>query len=79
MRSQGETAAACAPSRGGALTSRTSAPAARNSQTISVAVKAVTARRTAKMPQGRRSFWTVIFTSLTLLRAMMAMTAAPIP
>ena len=82
MRSQaGATAAADARGRkrGGALTSKVRTPHPRNSQTISVAVMAVTAIMTRKMAQRSASFWMVIFTSFTALRAMMAMTAAPIP
>ncbi len=72
-------AAVGARSLGGAFTRSETTPHPRNSQTISVAVVAVTAIIKRKMPQRSRSRCTVIRTSFTALRAMMAMTAAPIP
>ena len=54
-------------------------PESRNTQTISLSVQAVTSALTAKIPHSSQSRASVILTSFTALRAMMAMTAAPIP
>ena len=46
---------------------------------ISDSVQAVVIALTANSPHSRRSLPSVIFTSLSALRAMMAITAAPMP
>ena len=55
------------------------APAPRKIQMISFSVTAVTMPLTAKIPMSSLSRPTVMRMSLTALRAMMAMTAAPMP
>ena len=54
-------------------------PEARNSQMISDSVQAVVSALTPNSAHSSRSFPRVSFTSLSALRAMMAMTAAPMP
>jgi hypothetical protein len=54
-------------------------PDATNSQMISDSVHAVTTRLTPNSAQSRRSRASVMLTSFVALRAMIAMTAAPIP
>ncbi len=64
---------------GGVRISIAATPAARKIQRISFSVQPVTIALTMKMIQSRRSRARVSFTSLVALRAMMAITAAPIP
>ena len=64
---------------GGAFTIMVATPQSTNSQTFSDAVHAVTSAITPKMAHRKQSLRRVDFTSLTALRRMMAITAAPIP
>src|SRR5688500_17392211 len=68
-----------APNFGGALMRTVRMPQPRKIQTISDSVQAVTRPLTPKIDQSNQSFDSVIFPSFHTLRAMMAMTAAPIP
>jgi len=71
---------AAAPARGnGVRTSITATPEARKIQSTSCSVQAVTTALTRNVPQRRKSRASVILTSLNALRAMTAMTAAPMP
>ena len=72
-------ASAAAPRNGGVRTSKATTPDSRKTHTISLSVQPVTTALTAKMVQSSRSRPSVIFTSFTALRTMIAMTAAPIP
>ncbi len=65
--------------RGGAFTSTAMTPLARKTQTISDSVQAVTTVLTPNSTHNSASFASVIRTSFTALRPMIAMTAAPIP
>ena len=67
------------PSRGGALSSIVITPLARKSHTISDSVRAVTVPLPANSAHKSQSFDSVILTSLKALRAMIAITAAPMP
>ena len=64
---------------GRARTTSASAPAPTNTHTISDSVQAVATAATANKPQRSASRPRVSRVSLTTLRAMIAMTAAPIP
>ena len=75
----GKIESADVPRQKGVRTSMETTPDSRNTQTISLSVQAVTSALTAKIPQSSQSRARVIFTSFTALRAMMAMTAAPMP
>src|SRR5712692_77141 len=68
-----------APPRGAVRTRTGTRPDARNTQTISVPVHAVTPALSANNAQRNRSRPSVIRTSLIALRAMTAITAAPTP
>src|SRR5215471_5072355 len=68
-----------APQRGGKRTTSATTPLPRKSQTISDSVQAVATALAVNSAHSRRSRAIVIRTSLTALRAMMAMTAAPTP
>ena len=62
-----------------ALTTTQTTPAARNSQMISREVHAVEIARVAKIPHSNLSFPIVSLLSLNADRAIIPMTAAPIP
>ena len=64
---------------GGPRVSAGMSPHNRNTQMISDSVQAVTTALAAKMAHRSRSRPSVIRTSFSTLRAMMAITAAPIP
>ena len=64
---------------GGVRTTIAAIPPARKIQRISCSVHPVTTPLTAKMTHNSRSRPSVSFTSLVALRAMIAMTAAPMP
>jgi hypothetical protein len=68
-----------AVNRGKERTTKTSSPLARKTQMISDSVQAVMMALPAKTAQSSRSFLMVKRTSLKALRAMIAMTAAPMP
>jgi hypothetical protein len=67
------------PSRGGARTSRFTAPPIRKIQTISEWVRTVTRALAVKISASSQSAPTATRTSFQALRARMAMTAAPMP
>ena len=62
-----------------ARANRGMSPEATKSQMISLAVQAVTARLTAKIPHSSRSRPSVVRASRVALHAMIAITAAPMP
>jgi hypothetical protein len=64
---------------GKALASKFTAPPSRKSQMISCEVHAVETARIANIPQSSLSFPSVSFVSLNAERAIMPMTAAPMP
>src|SRR4051812_48359036 len=61
------------------LTALATTPLSTNSQMASDSLQAVTSALSMKMPHSRRSPASVSFSSFCTLRAMMEMTAAPIP
>src|SRR6185503_1522821 len=68
-----------APQRGGTRTTSATTPLAMNNQMISDSVHAVATVLMANSAQSSRSRASVSLTSLMALRAMIVMTAAPMP
>src|SRR6266851_2800563 len=68
-----------APRQNGVRTSMATTPESRKTHTISLSVQPVTSALMAKIAHRSQSRARVILTSFTALRAMIAMTAAPIP